>query len=119
MKLIFIYLLFAAITLEACANESIDETVINDVIANMGKGICDSIPSGSVISNVKVGDKKTLSESATADVVEIGVEFDFNVNGVMKHRITSLIYVKKGSAYKLAAMGDCRYEVLLGDFLEK
>lgn len=118
MQLHFNHLIFLAGSLLTCKNDSFTQTVIIDVTENMGTGICDSIPAGSTITNVIVGDVKTISESPTADVLDVGVEFDFIYLDITKHRKTSLIYLKRYSKYKLAAMGDCEYRTVLGDFLE-
>lgn len=81
--------------------------IIKDVTSKMGTGICDSIPAGSVIKNVQVGEIVPIGETGLIDVT---IEFDFENSGQTRHYEGALLYSKAGSRYFLEALGGCDYE---------
>ena len=71
-------------------------------------GICDSIPKGAIISNIVVGE---IVDIGLQGMTDVSYELDYESSGVKKHHKSALLYIKRGSNYKLASMGGCEYEM--------
>lgn len=90
-----------------CSGQSFEDQIKNDVSTKMPSGICDSIPEGSAISNIKVGE---IVDIGLQGMTDVSIEFDYESDGVKKHHSSAMLYIKNGSSYKLAALGGCEYE---------
>jgi len=44
-------------------------------------------------------------------MTDVTYELDYESNGVKKHHKSALLYIKRGSSYKLASMGGCEFEM--------
>lgn len=91
-----------------CEGTSFNDQIIGDVTSKMATGICDSIPRGSTITNVLVGE---IVDIGLQGMTDVSIEFDYETNGNKKHHSSALLYIKKGSSYKLAAIGGCEFEM--------
>lgn len=90
----------------ACGGMSFNEQIVDDISTKMGTGICDSIPKGSKISNIQVGEIVDIGMDGMTDVT---IEFDYEAYGEVKHKTGAMLYLKRGSSYKLAVIGGCEY----------
>lgn len=97
-----------AILLYSCGGQTFEEQIKSDITGKMATGICDSIPQGAIISNIKVGEIVDIGMQGMTDV---SIEFDYEKNGVTKHHSSAMLYLKKGSRYKLAALGGCEFDM--------
>lgn len=88
------------------AGSSFDDQIINDVEHNMGTGICESIPEGSLISNVKVGEITPIGDSG---LIDVSVEFDYFVKTEKNHHKGALLYSLIDNNRKLESIGGCDY----------
>ena len=93
--------------LSSCGGMTFNEQITNDIQTKMGTGICKDIPSGSAITNIKIGDIVPIEGLGT----DVSIEFDYEVNGETKHHTSALLYVKNGSGHKLGAIGGCEYDM--------
>ena len=108
MKNLF-YLSLLIITIIACGpNVSFEDQIKNDLSTKLPTGICDSIPKGSTITNILVGEIVDIGMQGMTDV---SYELDYEHDGNKKHHKSALLYIKKGSSYTLASMGGCEYEM--------
>ena len=101
-------LFLIALLFQGCSSPSFEDQIKNDITSKMGTGICDSIPGGSVISNIKVGEIVDIGMDGMTDV---SIEFDYEKDGITKHHTGAMLYLKKGSSYKLGALGGCDWEM--------
>lgn len=84
-----------------------EEQIANDVSTKMGTGICESIPKGSTISNVKVGEIAPIGDTG---LIDVSLAFDYENGGEKKHHESAVLYSKQGSRYDLEALGGCDYK---------
>lgn len=99
----------AILFITACSQPgSFNDQIVNDISRLMGTGICDSIPEGSTISNIVVGEIVPIGETGMIDVT---MEFDHEKDGVKKHQEGAMLYTKSGNVHKLEAIGGCDYGV--------
>ncbi len=108
MKIYYTILISCSFIFFACNSQSFEDQIKGDLNAKLPTGICDSIPKGSTISNIVVGEIVDIGMHGMTDVT---YELDFESNGVTKHHKSALLYLKKGSRYTLASMGGCEYEM--------
>jgi len=108
MKLSFSILISTCIIIIACNNQSFEDQIKNDISSKLATGICDSIPKGSIISNIVVGE---IVDIGLQGMTDVSYELDFEHNGTKKHRSSAMLYIKQGSRYKLASIGGCEYEM--------
>jgi hypothetical protein len=101
-------LLLSGLLLFGCSTPSFEDQIKNDIMSKMATGICDSIPKGAVISNIKVGEIVDIGLDGMTDV---SIEFDFEKDGITKHHSSAMLYLKKGNTYKLGALGACDWEM--------
>jgi hypothetical protein len=90
----------------SCGKKTFNEQIKEDVISKMGTGICDSIPSNSIISDVIIGEIVPIGNTGLTDV---SIEFDYTVNNIKKHKKDALLYSKSGDVYTLEKIGGCEY----------
>jgi len=109
LKSIFKLMSFAIVATSffACG-PSFEEQIKGDITYKMATGICDSIPKGSIISNIEIGEIVDIGLDGMTDV---SIEFDYEFKGNTKHHSSAMLYIKNGSSYKLAALGACEYEM--------
>lgn len=101
--------LFATVMcLQSCSSPSFEDQIRNDITSKMATGICDSIPKGAVISNIKIGEIVDIGIDGMTDV---SIEFDYEANGTTKHHTSAMLYLKQGNTYKLGVLGGCEYEM--------
>jgi hypothetical protein len=82
-----------------------EEQITNDITTKITAGKCKEFPAGTKVTNVKVGEIVDIGMEGMTDV---SYEFDYEVNGEVKHQESAMLYIKNGSRYKLASMGsDC------------
>jgi len=105
--LILLLCVFSSILI-SCNSQTFQDQIKNDLTTKLPSGICDSIPKGSTISNLKIGEIVDIGMDGMTDV---SYELDFEFNGIKKHRKSAMLYIKKGNTYKLASLGDCKYEM--------
>lgn len=101
-------LVLACMLLLACNSQSFEDQIKNDLSSRLPTGICDSIPKGSTISNIVVGE---IADIGLQGMTDVSYELDYASNGVTKHHKSALLYIKQGSRYKLASMGGCEYKM--------
>lgn len=99
-------ILFVVLMFGCGRNRSLQEQIKNDVVSIIGKVKCDIIPQNSVISNIIVGEIAPIGHSGHVDV---GIEFDFEFNGIKKHHKDALLYSRRCSQYILEKIGGCDY----------
>lgn len=102
-----ICVLTLAFLFSSCGGMTFNEQITDDIQNRMGTGICKDIPSGSLISNIKIGKIVPIEGLGT----DVSIEFDYEVNGETKHHTSALLYVKNGNGHKLGAIGGCEYEM--------
>lgn len=101
-----ITLLFVA-ALSACHPQSaFEKQIIEDARTKIGTGICDSIPAGTFIVNVEVGDIVSIG---TTGLIDVAIEYDTEKDGVKGHRSGGLLYSKEGEHYFLEAISGCQF----------
>jgi len=84
---------------------SFEEQIINDITTNIAAGKCKEYPTGTIVSNIKIGEIVDIGMEGMTDV---SYEFDYEINEQKKHKESAMLYIKKGSRYSLASMGsDC------------
>lgn len=97
--ILFISVLFAV----GCSSGmTFEEQIINDLSTKLPSGTCDDYPKGTIISNIKVGEIVDIGLDGMTDV---SYELDYEIDGVTKHKSSAMLYLKRGSKYKLAVMG--------------
>ncbi|MCI4651178.1 hypothetical protein [Phaeodactylibacter sp.] len=92
----------------ACSSPSFEDQIRNDILSKMASGICDSIPEGSTISNIQIGEIVDIGMQGMTDV---SISFDYEHKGDRKHHESAMLYLKRGRSYTLAALGGCEYEM--------
>src|SRR5688572_18388296 len=108
-KYVFYITSMAFILITACSQSvSFNDQIVNDISSLMGTGICDSIPEGSTISNIVVGEIVPIGETG---MIDVSMEFDHEQDGVRKHQKGAMLYTKSGNVHKLEAIGGCDYGV--------
>lgn len=96
-----------AASFKGCGSDvSFPDQIKNDVVSKMGTGICDSIPAGSVIKNVVVGEITPIERTP---LIDVAIEYDFECNNETTHKSGAVLYSKQGSTYYLEALGGCEY----------
>jgi hypothetical protein len=108
MKYIILKLSLLGAIFASCNSQNFQDQIKNDLTSKLPSGICDSIPKGSTITNLKIGEIVDIGMDGMTDV---SYELDFEYNGVKKHRKSAMLYIKNGNKYKLASLGDCKYEM--------
>ena len=83
-----------------------EDQIIEDVQTYAPTGICDNIPAGSDIRDIRIG---TISNLEETGLIRVRVDFDV-VSGSLVQRITeTMLYTQHGQAYNLESMSGCRY----------
>ena len=95
---------------ESCVPKiSFEEQIENDIENLIPSGICEKFPTGTKISNIKVGKIVDIGLNGMTDV---SYKFDYEINGEIYHEESAMLYLKTGDDYKLASLGgDCDYEL--------
>ena len=65
-----------------------NDQIEDDIKTQMTSGICDSIPFGATISNLKIGQ---ITEIEGMNMTDVSVEFDYSIYGVKKHHASALL----------------------------
>ena len=103
-----IYVLFFTFILSNCGEEiTFNDQITNDIQTKMATGICKDIPNGSTISNIKIGKIDRVKGMGT----NVSIEFDYEVDGEIKHHSSFLLYIENGNKQELAAIGRCDYSM--------
>lgn len=79
-----------------------EEQIINDLSTKLPSGTCEGFPKGTIISNIKVG---KITDIGLDGMTDVSYELDYEINGVKEHKTGAMLYLKRGSRYKLAVMG--------------
>lgn len=79
-----------------------EEQIINDLSTKLPSGTCDNYPKGTIISNIKVGE---IVDIGIGGMTDVSYELSYEIDGVKKDTSGAMLYLKKGSKYKLAVMG--------------
>lgn len=105
-----LFLIVTGVLITSCgSSKSFEEQIYNDIASKIPSGICSEFPKGTILSNIRVGEIVDIGMDGMTDVT---YEFDYEINGETKHKVSALLYLKRGSSYKLASMGsDCDYEM--------
>lgn len=91
----------------ACgAKRTFNEQINDDVLAKMGHVPCDSVPLDATVSNVTVGEIVPIGDTGLIDVT---IEFDYQVDNRKLHKKDALLYSKSGNTYTLEKIGGCEY----------
>lgn len=103
----FFYLTLMMLLFAACGKkESFKDKIVQDVIANMGKGACDDVLAGAKIDNVVVGELIPLK---TEELIDVTVSFDYEIKGITKRATTVFLYSTKDGKKVLDEIGKCKY----------
>ncbi len=105
----FLYpLLLLLFVFLACGGKrlSFEELVVQDVTTKMGNGICDSIPVGAKIVDVKIG---AIHPIENLGLIDVDVSFNYTINNKKNDYSTALLYSDNGGEKKLEAIGGCRF----------
>ena len=101
------YLILVMLSFTDCGGgSSFNDKIVEDVVSNMGTGVCDEILVGSKIDNVIVGE---LIEVKSEELIDVTVSFDYEINGVKKNASTVLLYSTKDGKKVLEEIGKCKY----------
>ena len=79
-----------------------EEQIINDLATKLPSGTCDGYPKGTVISNIKVGD---IVDIGIEGMTDVSYSSTYEIGGVKKDTSSAMLYLKRGSKYRLAVMG--------------
>ncbi len=79
-----------------------EEQIINDLTTKLPTGTCDGYPKGTLVSNVEVGEIVDIGLDGMTDV---SYTLTYEVDGVKKDTSGAMLYLKRGSKYRLAIMG--------------
>lgn len=96
-----------SLLLFACSSQSFEDQIKSDLTTKLPSGICDSIPKGSTITNIALGEIVDIGK----DMTDVSYELDYEYKGVEKKLKSAMLYIKEGSRYKLAVLGGCDYEM--------
>ena len=103
MKTLTLLTLSTAFLILACESKmTFEEQIINDLMTKLPSGTCDGYPKGTKITNIVVRDIVDIGLDGMTDV---SYELDYEINGEKKHKSSAMLYLKRGSSYKLAVMG--------------
>lgn len=103
MKSHLIILIVSMFNLISCTTGmTFEEQIINDLSTKLPSGTCEGYPKGTIISNIKVGEIVDIGMDGMTDV---SYELDYEINGEVKQKSGAMLYLKRGSKYKLAVMG--------------
>lgn len=99
--------LIASLSYSCGETKTFEQQITDDVVSKMGTGICDSIPNGANITNVKIGEIVPIGETG---LIDVSLEFDYEINQKTTHKKEAVLYSKAGNSYRLEALGGCDYE---------
>ncbi len=103
MKNYFIILFTSTFYFISCSSGmTFEEQIINDLSTKLPSGTCDGYPKGTIISNIKVG---KIVDIGLDGMTDVSYELSYEINGVKKDTSSAMLYLKRGSKYKLAVMG--------------
>ena len=103
MKNLIIIVMISVIYLIGCSSgTTFEEQIINDLATKLPSGTCEGYPKGTIISNIEVGEIVDIGIDGMTDV---SYELDYEIDGIKNHKSGAMLYLKKGSNYKLAVMG--------------
>lgn len=89
--------------LVACnSGMTFEEQIINDLSTKLPSGNCEGYPKGTKISNIKIG---KITDIGLDGMIDVSYELDYEIDGVKNHKTAAMLYLKRGSKYKLAVMG--------------
>lgn len=106
----FIYLILAIGFFASCGSGmSLEEQAKADLLRLLPSGICDDIPTGTVLSNVVIGE---IVDIGLQGMTDVSYTMDVTINGTVDQRESAMLYIKQGSRYTLASLGgNCDYEM--------
>lgn len=99
---LFILLALSLYCLACSSGMTFEEQIINDLSTKLPSGTCDNYPKGTIITNVRVGEIVDIGLDGMTDV---SYSLTYEFNGVKKDTSSAMLYLKRGSKYKLAVMG--------------
>jgi len=103
MKNYLIILLAVTFYFIGCSSGmTFEEQIINDLSTKLPSGTCDGYPKGTIISNVIVG---KIVDIGIDGMTDVSYQLTYENNGVKKDTSGAMLYLKRGSKYKLAVMG--------------
>lgn len=103
MKNSLILLFLSILYFSSCSSGmTFEEQIIKDLSTKLPSGKCDGYPKGTKISNIKVGEIVDIGLNGMTDV---SYSLTYEINGVKKDTSSAMLYLKRGSEYKLAVMG--------------
>jgi len=101
-KLLLLATLSASLIISCSSGMTFKEQIINDLLTKLPSGTCDGYPKGTIISNIKVGEIVDIGLDGMTDV---SYSLTYEIDGVKKDTLSAMLYLKRGSVYKLAVMG--------------
>ena len=101
-NLLSISILSIGLLLGCSSGMTFEEQIVNDLSTKLPSGTCNGYPKGTVISNIKVGEIVDIGLDGMTDV---SYSLTYEINGVKKDTSSAMLYLKRGSKYKLAVMG--------------
>ncbi|MBK8393498.1 MAG: hypothetical protein IPL23_31400 [Saprospiraceae bacterium] len=103
MKNLLIITLISVLNLYGCSSGmTFEEQIINDLTTKLPSGTCDNYPKGTIISNIKVG---KIVDIGLDGMTDVSYTLTYEINGIKKDTTSAMLYLKRGSRYKLAVMG--------------
>ncbi len=79
-----------------------EQQIINDLATKLPSGNCEGYPKGTKISNIVVGE---IIDIGIDGMTDVSYELDYEIDGVVAHKSGAMLYLKRGSKYRLAVMG--------------
>jgi len=101
-KLFTMAMLSAGLMIGCSSGMTFEEQIKNDLSTKLPTGTCDGYPKGTIISNIKLGEIVDIGLNGMTDV---SYSLTFEIDGVKKDTSSAMLYLKRGSKYKLAVMG--------------
>ncbi len=101
-NILSISILSIGLLLACSSGMTFEEQIVNDLSTKLPSGTCDGYPKGTIISNIEVGEIVDIGLDGMTDV---SYTLTYEINGVKKDTSSAMLYLKRGSKYKLAVMG--------------
>ena len=101
-NLLLIAIITAGLTVGCSSGMTFEEQIINDLSTKLPSGTCDGYPKGTIISNIKVGD---IVDIGLDGMIDVSYSLSYEIEGIKKDTSSAMLYLKRGSRYKLAVMG--------------
>lgn len=101
-KLLLATILLSGFFVGCSGGMTFEEQIINDLSTKLPSGKCDGYPKGTIISNIKINEIVDIGLDGMTDV---SYSLTYEIDGVKKDTSSAMLYLKRGSKYKLAVMG--------------